>query len=188
MKHDAWDRGNTDAEKIPDAILFTRLAETLAWCAALTQKPNVSPSLRSDRLSPRLFHRGADDMVCSVGRTRAWCVKDSVPSGVSAWPDPLGGRLLIYFPHADLCDGAAQLQSQGFFDVFNTPPWDTWIGYFCDQRSTDLSYKSYLLAYVPVSIVELASEGIDVNPEQCIQWLTDAPVAMRDRIATVLHG
>jgi hypothetical protein len=39
----------------------------------------------------------------------------------------LGGRLMVYFPDAALADGAAEVQSRGFFDVHNTPPWDTWI-------------------------------------------------------------
>ena len=58
-----------------------------------------------------------------------------------------------------------------------------WVGYFYDQNSTDRSYRSYLVAYVPISLVELVSEGIEVNPEQRIQWLADAPVELRDHLA-----
>jgi len=70
------------------------------------------------------------------------------------------GRLLLYTPDENLCDGAAQYTSKGFFDVDNTPPWDTWICFF----------EQYLVSWVPPQLLELASQGIDVNPEQCILW------------------
>jgi hypothetical protein len=96
-----------------------------------------------------------------------------------------GGRLLCYFPDADLCDGAAEQESNGFFDVYNTPPWDTWVGYFQDGLDPKGSYDNYLLAYVPEQLVSLAAGGILVNPEECIMWLEDADVRLRSRIP---HG
>ncbi len=38
--------------------------------------------------------------------------------------------------------------------------------------------KEYLIAWVPLEFVGLANEGIDVNPEQCIQWLSDTSVEL----------
>jgi len=90
----------------------------------------------------------------------------------------LRGRLLVYFPDAELADGAAHLASGGFFDVHNTPPWSTWIGYF-DDRGPDHSLSCYLLAWVPEALVAAAGAGIEVNPEACIVWFEDAKVALR---------
>ena len=97
-------------------------------------------------------------------------------------PDLDGGRLLCYFPDGDLCDGAAEQESDGFFDVYNTPPWDTWIGYFRDGLKPNDSYDSYLLAYVPEQLISLAANGISVNPEECIMWFEDTEVKLRSRI------
>jgi hypothetical protein len=72
------------------------------------------------------------------------------------------GRILLYAPDENLFDGAAKYSSKGFFDVNNVPPWDTWVCYF----------DIYLLSWVPPVLEELASAGIEVNPEQCIQWAT----------------
>jgi hypothetical protein len=36
-----------------------------------------------------------------------------------------GGRILIYAPDENLCDGAAKYSSKGFFDGDNIPPWDS---------------------------------------------------------------
>jgi len=107
------------------------------------------------------------------------------------WPESLPelplGRLLIYFPDAQLSDGAAEAASEGFFDVHNAPPWGSWVAYF-EDRASESPYSSYLLAWVPETLVALAAAGIDVNPEQCIVWLDDAPVALREVIPCVLEA
>ncbi len=54
--------------------------------------------------------------------------------------------------------------TKGFFDVNNVPPWDTWVCYL----------DRYLVSWVPPVLEELASAGIRVNPEECIQWATPA--------------
>jgi hypothetical protein len=72
-----------------------------------------------------------------------------------------GGRLLLYAPDENLCDGAAEVASLGFFDVDNVPPWDTWVAFS----------NGTLLSWVPPSLVTLAQSGIEVNPECCILWM-----------------
>ncbi len=70
------------------------------------------------------------------------------------------GRFLIYFPHENLADGAAQVGSNGFFDVNNVPPWDLWVSFS----------EGALISWVPLGLIELAQMGIDANPEECIRW------------------
>ena len=72
-----------------------------------------------------------------------------------------------YSPDDDLCDGAAEAESAGFFDTFNTPPWDTWVAL------TSRNDRCWLVSWVPPEQIRLADGGIEVNPEQCIQWLDD---------------
>lgn len=83
----------------------------------------------------------------------------------------------MYFPNADLCDGAAEAVSNGFFDVYNTPPWGTWVAFASDLKIKDISYSEYLIAWVPPAFIELAATGIMVNPEECIQWLDESSVS-----------
>ncbi|HKO20059.1 MAG TPA: hypothetical protein VJU82_14345 [Acidobacteriaceae bacterium] len=71
------------------------------------------------------------------------------------------GQLLVYFPHENLADGAADFSSNSFFDGDNVPPWDLWVSFS----------KGALISWVPIGLIEAAHMGIDVNPEQCIQWL-----------------
>ena len=58
------------------------------------------------------------------------------------------------------------------------PPWDTWIAYLHDEYNIDSFDTEYLIAWVPPEFVSLANEGIAVNPEQCIMWLSDTSVEL----------
>jgi hypothetical protein len=72
-----------------------------------------------------------------------------------------GGRLLLYSPEENVADGASQDASREFFDVYDAPPWDTWVGY--SNRT--------LLSWVPAQLVDLVQAGIDANPVESIRWL-----------------
>jgi hypothetical protein len=84
-----------------------------------------------------------------------------------------GGRLLVYYPDEELADGAAEEASGGFFDVENVPAWDTWVGLYQDERGED-----YLVSWVPPSFREIVGEGIRVNPEECIHWISETDVPL----------
>jgi hypothetical protein len=73
------------------------------------------------------------------------------------------GRFVAYAPEDNLSDGAAEVQSLGFFDVDNVPPWGTWIA-LVDR---------YVLAWVPLLLFGFARRGIEVNPGECIKWADD---------------
>lgn len=168
---------------MPDETLFSRLADTIVWCSGIVAESNLGPKMRSPELLPPLLHEGRDDAVCQVGLTRHRIIRQTTTTPRSTKPDMVGGRLMCYFPDADLCCGAAEQESEGFFDIYNTPPWDTWVGYFCDGIVRNRGYDCYLLAYVPKQLISLVAEGILVNPEQCIAWLEDAEVKLSSRLA-----
>ena len=185
MSDEIWQRGQTDAASISAAVLYSRIADVVAWCRNLMARSDVNASLRTDAIKPRLLHNGCDDAVCDVGSSRHWQIRVTTDQPRLDFPDLEGGRLLTYFPDADLCDGAAELETDNFFDVFNCPPWDTWVGFFNDNLG-DASYGRYLLAYVPEQLVPLVESGILVNPEECIMWLTNSDVKLKGRLSTHL--
>jgi hypothetical protein len=82
----------------------------------------------------------------------------------------LRGRFLLFYPEHNLEDGAAQAASRGFFEWDNVPPWDIWLASIVDGYE---EFQIYLIAWVPPEFLELASDGIDVNPEKCIRWAED---------------
>ena len=75
----------------------------------------------------------------------------------------VSGRLLVYFPHENLADGAANFVSSGFYDGDNVPPWDLRVSFS----------NGALISWVPIGLIEVAHMGIDVNPEECIRWVRE---------------
>jgi hypothetical protein len=148
-----------------------RVAETARWCTARARPGEPRQGLWTVDIAPppletNRFH------ACRTVAERREAEGRAYPEA-----DPAGGRLLAYFPDADLTDGAAEVQSGGFFDGFNTPPWDTWVGFVEDDQG-DIGYRGYIVAWVPRSLFPFVEEGIDVNPEQCIRWLDDTDTAL----------
>jgi len=155
-----------------------RLAQTIVWCGPRADIWNPATSLRTPQLSPRLLEASrfsAMDHVANARESYGWpeTRNPTVPRDLG------GGRLLIYFPEVDLSCGAAEQETEGFFDVHNVPPWDTWVTYLQEHgRNSDSFDSEYLIAWVPPSFVSLVNNGIYVNPEECIRWLSDASVEL----------
>jgi hypothetical protein len=137
----------------PSARFQVRLAETMAWCTTRDWGDAPSDGLRTVELRPN--HPEGSDMIV---------------------PPLTRGRLLAFNLDETLSDGAANLASYGFFDDNNIPAWDTWIMYVTGDTAhtpRDWSWTSYLLSWVPEVFVDVVSDGIAVNPEECIRWATD---------------
>ena len=78
-----------------------------------------------------------------------------------------GGKLLACFLEETLADGASAVASMEFFDDFNVPAWDTWVGLFSENRA------NILVSYIPESFIDFVQAGIYMNIEGCIEWLED---------------
>jgi hypothetical protein len=162
--------------------LELRLAQTIAWCSPRANPTDAATSLRSEQPRPWVLETDRATTVRQVLAARA----STDPAVRSATPvesvDDLGnGRLLLYFPDANLADGAAELETSGFFDIENVPPWDTWIGLFRDEPA-DISFVDYLVSWVPAEFVDSVERGINVNPEECILWLADSHVPLAEAL------
>ena len=155
------------------------LAQTAAWCGPRADVASAGGCLRTPSLAPRPLEADYFSAVSTVLRNRRHSIGQAF-----GWPRAGEGRLMVYFPDADLSDGAAEVETGGWFDVYNTPPWDTWAGFFHDDRPapTD-AYARYLVAWVPPAFVEMVGRGIYVNPEQCIAWLDDTDCEVRRLLA-----
>ena len=168
-----------------DKVPFERrLAETIAWCAQRAPGSDPRTSLRSEAMCPSLLSVDRATSVAGVVGYRANVV-GPVPL-VGGRESLRGGRLLVYFPDDDLACGAAEVQSEGFFDVHNVPPWDTWIALADDGPRANISFQQYLVAWVPPDLVACVSAGIEVNPEQCIAWLDDSDAGARAELKCLL--
>ena len=88
-----------------------------------------------------------------------------------------GGRLIAYSPDFNLACGVSEVETKGYFDVNNTPPWDTWVA-LLDAPNAE-HWESSLIAWVPPIFVPLVQAGIKVIPESCVLWLEDCPSSLQ---------
>lgn len=133
-----------------DSVPFDRrLAETIAWCAPRARNQDPRESLRSEELRPSFLERDRSSALQSVAGYRSHRFRE-LPA-MTGNASLIGGRLLVYFPDADLADGAAEVQSLGLFDVHNVPPWDTWIALADDGADADVSYRQYVVTWIRTS-------------------------------------
>src|SRR5262245_48074459 len=131
------------------------LAATIAWCADAADSPRGLDDLRSPQLRPPIDiaeHTDSLDLV----RSAVQHVIDhrfthlDLDLGADIVPDLSGGRLLAFYPQATIFDGFAAIESDGFFDRANVPPWDTWI-YLVDD---------FLISFVPQRFIDNAQCGL----------------------------
>lgn len=162
-----------------DSPFELRLARAIAWCAPRADLNLPEASLRSaELLELSVFPFSRASTVRNVLRRRAW--HDAIRPVAPVRAGDLFGssRLLAYLPDDTLADGAAELDTHGFFDADNVPPWDTWVGLF----PVEIGFRSYasevLISWVPPDFLGLVDQGIRVNPEECITWLADLDIPM----------
>lgn len=158
-------------------VFIKRLTETIAWCRDAGSPSQPRTSLRTCKLAQ-------DDLTSQSHHVFRVCLERSRrlsfcgKRDLSPVADLCGGRLLAYFPDDNLACGTAEAESQGFFDVDNIPPHDTWVWMVRNVRAFAYAdgarwemEANYLVAWVPPDFIQLASGGVGVNPEACILWL-----------------
>lgn len=147
----------------PDAFR-SNLTATIAWCRPRFDNDHRKTSLRSDDLKPSLIVTRSDDLtlvhraVHSLVDRRA-----SVLCGHDIDDIELDGRLLGFYVRQTLFDGVSEMETKGFIDETNTPPWDSWI----------CMVGELLVSWVPPAMVEDVEAAIFCNAEECIAWLSD---------------
>jgi uncharacterized protein (TIGR02996 family) len=175
-----------------------RLAETTAWCrnrnvdclrtpalepASLLGQSVLSADGRSICRSPSTAEREA--IVNDLANRRVKLLAEEDRRAEAFDGELVGGRLLLFDPDGTLSDGAATSESGGFVSLDNVPAWDTWVWYAEDcPVSADgwTMFASYLVAWVPPHLLELADAGIRVNPEECIQRASDVDTTLTRRL------
>jgi hypothetical protein len=175
------------------AYFQRRLEETVVWCTSQDWSVNPAQGLRTALFRPSTYRLKNDyddillhqtppqrqQLVEQIAEARATLLKKR---DIARFPfaDLLnGGRLLAFTPDGTLQDGAANVGTDGFLDDDNLPPWDTWIWYATNdlvstpERWSGTVTDSYLLSWIPDSLIKVVDLGIDVNPEECFLWATD---------------
>lgn len=154
--------------------LDTRLEDVIRWCRRHSNPTSINGCLRPPRILPpplAVDRWHAVDTVITARRYELNRTTDYTLGDVA-------GRMLVYFPDADLTDGAAEAASGEFFDIHHAPPCGTWVGYF-EEDGRDAEHSAYLFAWIPQLFVPFASEGLRASPDGRLAWLLDTDVTLQ---------
>lgn len=122
--------------------------------------------LRSSMLKPAdsighsCSEESRQEIVNGVINRRSLLIKSQLSPAQAIRDGQLRGRLMLYVPCENVSDGTSRYASNGFFDPYDCPPWDTWLQY--SDRT--------LFSWVPEVLLPLAQAGINANAVECIKW------------------
>ncbi len=171
------------------------LAQTIAWCSQQDFLADPVNSLRTPKLRPASFAYAEtvaqrQALVEHLAETRLRIMRSEGRFRPLPAHHLAGGRLLLYDPDRNTFDNGALVESYGYFDWDNLPPWDTWLSYVRDQtrekqaqrgNQEDDGFQSYLVSWVPSSLLERVDAGVRGNGDGCLRWANqlDSPLARR---------
>jgi hypothetical protein len=153
------------------------LRETQILCAAKANLSRPMDCLRSEELRPPLLIPSRLEAVDAVRAERKRLIVYESMRDNAAPEAATSGRLIAYNPDFNLACGTSEVETNGYFDVNNTPPWDTWVA-LLDAPGAKC-FETSLIAWVPPIFLSLVQAGIEVIPEQCVRWLDDCPPSLQ---------
>lgn len=107
-----------------------------------------------------------------------------------------GGRLLYYKPDSSTYCGIAALDTRGYFDNQDCPPWETWAGWVRVRPSLWPTFRRdwrdklpYLIAWVHPALIAKVDEAINaMSFEGGIGWLSDIDLALNQQLCRLCEG
>ena len=148
--------------------IIQAIQEAATWSALKTWRmDNIDLVFRTLPL-PDPFHLDPWYTVDWVIKARRRALSQMFAMDLAKEISAKDGQLWVYEPEVSISDGVSSVESAGFLDEHNCPPWDLWVGYVREER------KKYVLSWIPPSVVPLAKAGYDTNVEDCIYWLADS--------------
>ena len=158
---DSWLRRH-----LPNGRRWTRAMKLLTEADPDSLAP-LEHQLRSSKLRPATSigscscsEESRQEIVNRVIDVRSSLMKSQLTLQSPISISELRGRLLLYVPSENMQDGSSRYASNGFFDLYDCPPWDIWLEY--SDRT--------LTSWVPEVLFPLAQVGIDANAFDCIKW------------------
>lgn len=131
---------------------------------------------RSDLVKPHILLSETHDederkkLVDEVLEKRKEILDEIKNKGVdSGWKIPHAGRFVAFIPDNSITDGAAEMDSEGFFDENDEPGWNTWIDYI----KGDEENPGFLVAWVDNEHEAKIGKAIENNPVFSISWLDE---------------
>ena len=148
--------------------LNMRIGETQLWCVEYGIRQNY----RSPSLQPSFLGSDRFATIESVARRRSTLLKRNAAKSENS---SFGGRLVSIFIDESHTDGVADKATNGFFDLYDIPPWDTWIAMGHSHRTNDATKETFLLAWVPSEFISRVDDAIGASVSSSIVWTDTTP-------------
>lgn len=151
--------------------LSQAIRETIAWAAPRLDMTNLRWSLRSAELRPdaEFFDASDPGFFNQSLYIRQVVEKRSTLLSETKLEVPIYGKLLLVDYERTNHNEATEIQTKGFFDWADNPPWDLWIG----------EYDKQLLAWIPPDLVDVVRRGDSVECMGIFQWVEYEDLANR---------
>lgn len=155
-------------------VISQRLAEVMRWCAHQRAEfrslelicPYIDQAFDDSPVDFLDFQTTNKSVVEHVALKRRAHLAAIEPESID-----VDGRWLCFEHGVSVLCGASEAETQGFFNEFDIPAWDTWVALVCFSEQLPT-----LLSWIPNSDVSVVDGGIAVNPVSCIYWLDDYPL------------
>ena len=167
-----------------DIRLFQeQLEEAMIWCSRQLSISNEANALRTLLPRPERLHRmdetgelGAFAERVFKERKRRLDPNRNLP--ILDKINLQGGSLVVFLAdHACAWDGIAEIESRGYFDYFEYPPWDSWV-YFVSRNDMEVAgskkASTHLIAWVPPQFTNPVEVAIPQNNDYALMTLKDA--------------
>jgi hypothetical protein len=152
--------------------------ETAAWCESKAPFRELRVCFRTTELQPQLtpfpHANKLETLRAAVGFVggRRRRLLATAPNGRPP------GQVLVCEFNMSISSGESEYVTDGFFDVDDRPPWDTWICVLGVTIAGEAD-QAVLLSWVPEPLTAIVNEGIEENPYGCIYWVRTAPAEIK---------
>lgn len=136
-------------------LLSQAIEETIVWAAPRVDATNLRWGLRSLELRPdaEFYDSNNPGFFNQSSYIRQVANKRSAILASQRTATSIYGLLLLVDYQITNHNEATEIETNGFFDWADNPPWDLWIG----------EYNSQLLAWIPPELVDVVHRGNHVE-------------------------
>lgn len=139
------------------------ILETIAWAQPRIDKKNLRWSLRSQELRPDANFYSPQNPSFFNDPSYIHQVVHKRNSLLASLTDEgsLYGKMMLVDFECTNANESTEIETRGFFDSRDNPPWDLWVGVF----------KNELLVWVPPDLVDLFEQAEAVECMGIFQWI-----------------
>lgn len=155
---------NSYKERFNQDLLITKI-----WCEFHIHKISNFDDFRPLELSPKIdicdYNLGVESKIEEINRLNL--IKAGQIDFQEDKVNAISGRVLVFYPELSLNDGMMVIESAGFIDENDCPPWGTWFHVSYDSVDDN---GCALYAWIPEAFVENVTRAQEVDQYNCLVW------------------